>query len=152
MTFPIVCANIVTNNTALNKTINPYHIFPQHNLAVIGVTTDTTPSISQPGPGTTFTDPIETMQSTVNKIYAETNVTRIIAMTHIGYEVDKEMAQKTRGLHLIVGGHSHTPLGDFEGAQGSYPTIETNLDGEEVFVVTAFVLPVPSSVALLILL
>lgn len=79
------------------------------------------------------------MQATIDRIRAETNITRIIAMTHIGYEVDKEMAQKTRGLHLIVGGHSHTPLGDFEGAQGPYPTIETNLDGEEVFVVTALV-------------
>lgn len=106
---------------------------------MIGVTTDTIPSISRPGVGTTFTDPIDTMQATIDKIYASTNVTRIIAMTHIGYEVDKEMAQKTRGLHLIVGGHSHTPLGSFEGAQGPYPTIETNLDGEEVFVVTAFV-------------
>lgn len=43
---------------------------------------------------------------------------------------------------LIVGGHSHTPLGnltDVETSAGDYPTIETNLDGDEVFVVTAYV-------------
>lgn len=42
------------------------------------------------------------------------------------------------GLNVIIGGHSHTPLGNFTGAVGAYPTIETNKDGEEVFVVTAY--------------
>lgn len=37
-----------------------------------------------------------------------------------------------------MGGHSHTPLGDFDGATGPYPTIVNNRDGEEVFVVTAY--------------
>jgi 2',3'-cyclic-nucleotide 2'-phosphodiesterase (5'-nucleotidase family) len=141
LTFPVVCANIVTANTALNKIINPYHIFDQYQLAVIGVTSITIPTTSYPGPGTTFMDPIEVMQATIDNIHATTNVTRIIAMTHVGYDVDKEMAQKTRGLHLIVGGRSHTLLGNFEGAEGPYPTIETNLDGQEVFIVTASVTP-----------
>lgn len=59
-------------------------------------------------------------------------------MTHIGYDKDIELAKKTRGVHLILGGHSHTLLGDMEGAEGKYPTIEKNLDGEEVFIVTAY--------------
>lgn len=41
------------------------------------------------------------------------------------------LAKSTRNVHLIVGGHSHTLLGDFPGAEGPYPTIEHNLDGEE---------------------
>lgn len=139
LTFPTVCANINTNNTALNATIIPYHIFEQHNLAVIGVTTSTIPSISKPGAGTHFLDPIEVVQATVNEIYATTNVTRVIAMTHIGYELDMEMAQKTTGIYMIIGGHSHTLLGDMEGAAGPYPTIKQNLDGEDVFVVTSCV-------------
>ncbi|KAF9000369.1 Metallo-dependent phosphatase [Hymenopellis radicata] len=129
LTFPVVCANIHTNNTALSKALVPYHIFEKHNLAVIGLTTATTPSISNPGAGTTFDDPIAVVQKTVDEIYATTNVTRVIAMTHIGYEVDMEMAQKTRGLYMIVGG---------TGAAGKYPTIMRNLDGEEVFVVTSY--------------
>ncbi|KAF9023510.1 5'-nucleotidase [Hymenopellis radicata] len=138
LTFPTVCANINTNNTALNATIVPYHIFEQHNLAVIAVTTSTIPSISKPGAGTHFLDPIEVAQATVNEIYATTNVTRVIAMTHIGYELDMEMAQKTTGIYMIIGGHSHTLLGDMEGAAGAYPTIKQNLDGEDVFVVTSY--------------
>jgi 2',3'-cyclic-nucleotide 2'-phosphodiesterase (5'-nucleotidase family) len=38
----------------------------------------------------------------------------------------------------MIGGHSHTLLGHFPEALGPYPTIETNLDGEEVFIVTAW--------------
>jgi 2',3'-cyclic-nucleotide 2'-phosphodiesterase (5'-nucleotidase family) len=39
---------------------------------------------------------------------------------------------------LIVGGHSHTLLGNFTGSMGPYPTIAQNLDNEEVFVVTSY--------------
>ncbi|KIV90644.1 hypothetical protein PV10_07927 [Exophiala mesophila] len=138
LTFPIVSANIQSNHPVLNQTIKPFHIFEDKGLAVIGVTTETTPSISSPGRGTVFTDAIEAVQNTVNFIYNTTNVTRIAALTHIGYDEDQKLAESTTGLHLIIGGHSHTPLGDFEIAEGPYPTIVDNADGDEVFIVTAY--------------
>jgi hypothetical protein len=49
--------------------------------------------------------------------------TKIIAVTHIGYDVDKLLGEQTRGIYLVVGGHSHTLLGDMAGAEGPYPTI-----------------------------
>jgi len=120
------------------KFIQPYKIFEKYDLAVIGVTTETTPGISSPGPGTKFLNVTATIQETIDFIRKEKLATRIVAMTHIGYDEDKKLAQNTKGLYLIIGGHSHTPLGNFTGAQGPYPTIEKNLDGEEVFVVTAY--------------
>ncbi|KAK3356413.1 Metallo-dependent phosphatase-like protein [Lasiosphaeria hispida] len=138
LTFPIVSANVFSDNEKLNKTIKPFHIYDKYQLAVIGVTTETTPSISKPGPGTIFTDPIKAVQDTIDLIRSTTNITRIAAITHIGYEEDQRLARETTGLHLIMGGHSHTPLGDFEGAEGPYPTIIKNKDGDEVFVVTAW--------------
>ena len=130
LTFPVVCANIQTNHSAINSSVIPYHIFKKHDLAVIGVTTDSAfcchliydrsshtslaiPSISNPGPGTTFQDPIavvqvhfslyptnpaadDGLQATVDHIKATENITRIIAMTHIGYDKDIELAQKTK--------------------------------------------------------
>lgn len=138
LTFPIVSANIVSDNEKLNKTIKPYHIFEEYELAVIGVTTEEVPSISSPGEGTTFSDPIEAVQNTIDLIKSTTDIKRIAAITHIGYDVDIKLAQETSGLFLIMGGHSHTLLGDMEGAEGKYPTIETNKDGDEVFIVTAY--------------
>ena len=138
LTFPIISANIQSDNPKLNKTIKPYHIYPQYQLAVIGVTTETTPDISSPGDGTTFSNAIEAVQNTVNLIRSTTNITRIAAITHIGYEEDQKLAEQTTGLHLIMGGHSHTLLGDMKGAAGPYPTIKKNKDGDEVFIVTAY--------------
>ncbi|KAJ6500851.1 Metallo-dependent phosphatase-like protein [Mycena sanguinolenta] len=138
LTMPIVCANVDSQDKSINSTVKPYHIFPQYKLAVVAVTTDTIPAISNSDDTTTFADPTETIQYWVDYVYAHEDVERVIAMTHIGYDVDISMARNTRGIHLIIGGHSHTLLGDMAGAAGPYPTIETNLDGEEVFVVTAY--------------
>lgn len=125
----------------------PYVIFKNHSLAVISVTTETTPHISNPGKGTLFEDPGTAIQRTVDLVKAKENVTRIVALTHIGYDEDIKLAQKTKGIHLIIGGHSHTLLGSMSGSQGNYPTVALNEDGDEVFIVTAYVshykLPTP---------
>lgn len=138
LTFPIVSANIHSDNEGLNKTIKPYHIFQDKGIAIIGVTTEDTPNISSPGDGTTFSDAVEAVQNAIDEIKATTNITRIAAITHIGYDKDQELAESTTGLQLIMGGHSHTLLGDMEDAEGKYPTITKNKDGEEVFIVTAY--------------
>lgn len=78
------------------------------------------------------------MQGAIDEIKSTTNITRIAAITHIGYDKDQELAKATKGLQLIMGGHSHTLLGDMEDAEGKYPTIVDNADGDEVFIVTAY--------------
>ncbi|KAF4952524.1 hypothetical protein FSARC_12622 [Fusarium sarcochroum] len=138
LTFPVVSCNVKSEYKGLNKTIKNYQIFKEHDLAVIGVTTDTTPGISSVGNKTTFLDPITEVQKSVWEIRNKTDIKRIVALTHIGYDVDKELAAKTEGLSLIIGGHSHTPLGDMENAEGKYPTIVENVNGDEVFIVTAY--------------
>lgn len=78
------------------------------------------------------------MQKAIDEIKSTTNITRIAAITHIGYEEDQKLAKATSGLQLIMGGHSHTLLGDMKDAEGKYPTIVENKDGDEVFIVTAY--------------
>lgn len=138
LTFPIVSANIHSDHPVLNKTIKPYHICEDKGIAIIGVTTEDTPRISSPGDGTTFSNPIEAVQNAIDEIKSTTNITRIAAITHIGYDKDQELAERTTGLQLIMGGHSHTLLGDMADAEGKYPTIVKNKDDEEVFIVTAY--------------
>lgn len=48
-----------------------------------------------------------------------------------------DLAAKTRGLDLIVGGHSHSYLGDPKNPlyQGPYPTVVKNLDGDNTLIV-----------------
>lgn len=138
LTFPIVSCNVKSEEPNLNKTIKNYHIFEDYKLAVIGATTITTPSISNVGEGTTFLDPIAEIQKAIYEIRNETDIRRIVALSHLGYDVDQELAAETEGLSLIIGAHSHTLLGDMEDAEGDYPTIVEDLEGDEVFIVTAY--------------
>lgn len=138
LTFPVVSCNVKSEYENLNKTIKNYQIFKEHDLAVIGVTTDTTPSISSVGDKTTFLDPVTEVQRAVWDIRNNTDIKRIVALTHIGYDVDQELAANTEGLSLIIGGHSHTPLGNMSNAEGDYPTIVEDQNGDEVFIVTAY--------------
>ncbi|KAL6814510.1 Metallo-dependent phosphatase [Trichoderma sp. SZMC 28015] len=138
LTFPVVSCNVKSEYADLKSTIKNYHIFEEHDLAVIGATTPTTPTISHVGELTTFLDPVEEVQKAIWEIRNTTDIKRIVALTHIGYDVDQQLAAQTEGLSLIIGGHSHTLLGDMEGAQGKYPTIVDDLAGNEVFIVTSW--------------
>ncbi|ATY61065.1 5'-nucleotidase precursor [Cordyceps militaris CM01] len=138
LTFPVVSCNVKSDYEALNKTVKNYHIFDQHKLAVIGATTETTKGISNVGSGTNFLDVTTEVQKAIWEIRNTTDIRRIVALTHIGYEEDQKLAENTEGLSLIVGGHSHTLIGDMPNAAGKYPTIIKDKSGKEVFVVTSY--------------
>lgn len=115
---------------------------PKHNLSIVAITSVDTPDIAQPGEGTTF-EPYTNIQSVVDGLLdgsiGNGTTTRVIALTHIGFENDVALAKSLRRVSLLVGGHSHTPLGgDPKYSQGEYPTIVKDLDGEDVFIVTAY--------------
>jgi 5'-nucleotidase len=131
LTFPVVSCNVKSTNKDLNETIKNYHIFEKNGVAVVGATTETTPSTANVGKETAFLDAIPEIQNT-------TKINRIVALTHLGYDADQKLAQQTEGLSLIIGGHSHTLLGDMDKAKGKYPTIVKDREGNDVFVVTSY--------------
>ncbi|KAI9227520.1 MAG: Metallo-dependent phosphatase-like protein [Piptocephalis tieghemiana] len=141
--FPVVTSNMnVTKHPRLSKVIRPYHLFPEHGLAVIGFITNTTGYISNSGPDITFPDAIPIVQQHINDI-RDLGYQRIIAVSHNGYKEDQYVASQTSGLDLIVGGHSHTYLSpDLEEknplSKGLYPTRVTGKDGEDTYVVQAY--------------
>ncbi|CAG8506425.1 18614_t:CDS:2 [Dentiscutata erythropus] len=144
LNMPIVCANINTTlNPLLGVNIRPYHIFEEYNLGVIGYITDTTGGISNAGPTLEFYDPIPIVQKYVNEIRAM-GIKRILTVSHNGYEPDKELAAKTYGVAVHIGGHSHTLLSndttskDYHLALGPYPTTVKNAIGEDTLIVQAY--------------
>lgn len=56
---------------------------------------------------------IDTMDESINDVQKEVDefhkqgINKIILLSHLGYKLDKEMAQKTSGVDIIIGGHSH---------------------------------------------
>lgn len=56
-----------------------------------------------------FEDEITALQIQVDKL-TTLGVNKIIALGHSGFTVDKSIAQKVRGVDVVVGGHTNTFL------------------------------------------
>ncbi|KAL7747617.1 hypothetical protein RI367_007058 [Sorochytrium milnesiophthora] len=142
LNFPVISSNMKINVPELAKVVHPYTVLTKYGsrLGVIGFITNTTGDITSVGNEVTFLNPIDTVQATVDHLRNDLNVDRIIAVSHNGYFDDIWLAQRTRGLSLIVGGHSHSLLLKnltAPGVVGPYPTAVTNLDGNTTYVVQA---------------
>jgi len=104
-------------------------------IGVIGATTEDTPEIASVG-DVKFESVTEYVKGAVGAL-TDAGVNKIIVLSHIGYGIDQELAKAVSGIDLIVGGHTHTFLGDVPGSVGPYPTLVKNPDGVDVPVVTA---------------
>lgn len=91
---------------------------------------------SRPLASTQFNDEAASAQKAIDELKAQ-GVRHIVALTHQGYDADKAMAAKLTDVDAIIGGDSHSLLGDFKAvgiatSSGSYPTVVTNKNGETV--------------------
>lgn len=138
--FPVLAANIdASAQVSLTGLIEPYSVIEVggQSIGVFGLTTPDTTFISSPGPDVTFADATATAQATVAALQGM-GVNKIVALTHLGYDPDLALAAAVDGIDVIVGGHSHTPLGPMPNPLGDYPTVVASPNGDPVLVVTAF--------------
>lgn len=138
--FPVLSANIdASAQVSLTGLIEPYTVLEVggESVGVFGLTTEDTSYISSPGPDVIFNNVTTSAQATVDTLRGM-GVDKIVALTHIGYLEDQTLAAAVSGIDVIVGGHSHTPLGDMPNAQGDYPTVITSPAGEPVLIVSAW--------------
>jgi 5'-nucleotidase len=142
--FPVVCANVdVSADKSLSSLIKPYAIknVDKARIGLIGLITPDTPYISSPGKTVVFKDPVESAQKYVKELEAQ-GVNKIVVLSHMGYENDKVLASKVAGIDVIIGGHSHSLLGDFKDfgktADGPYPTAVKAPDGNDVLIATSW--------------
>ena len=141
LTFPVVNSNIdlATAPPLAKAGVKPYAIFPKYNLGIIGFITNTTGFITKSASNVTFQNPVEPVQAAIDELHSK-GIKRIICLSHNGYKDDQYLAQNTRGISIIVGGHSHSLLlkdQTVPGVVGPYPTQVTNLDGQDTWVVQA---------------
>ena len=81
-------------------------------VAVMGLVLEDMPEIASHTGQVRFAQEIATAQQTVNTL-KEQGVKYIVALTHLGLDRDQRLAEKVNGIDVIVGGHSHSLLGDF---------------------------------------
>ncbi|XP_021248689.1 5'-nucleotidase [Numida meleagris] len=145
--FTILSANIKGKTPLGNemmKYVHPFKIIhiDSEKIGIVGYTTKETSFLSQPGNDVIFEDEIEALQVQVNKLTAM-GVNKIIALGHSGFTVDKNIAQKVKGVDVVIGGHSNTFLytgtpPSTEQPAGPYPFMVDSDDGRKVPVVQAY--------------
>jgi len=138
--FPVVSANITFADTSLANAVSPYVVLDVAGqmLGVIGLTTADTPEIASPGAGTIFSsDLVGAVESAVAEL-TEQGVNKIIALTHVGIDVDQSVLAQLNGVDVVIGGHSHTLLSNtYSAAAAEYPIEAETAAGEPIIYVQA---------------
>lgn len=80
-----------------------------YTIGFLGVLTEETVTLSSPGDGVTFTPVQEAAAGAVADLEAE-GADVIIALTHLTFAQDRELARAVSGIDLILGGHDHDPI------------------------------------------
>ncbi|MTD99666.1 multifunctional 2',3'-cyclic-nucleotide 2'-phosphodiesterase/5'-nucleotidase/3'-nucleotidase [Paracoccus sp. YIM 132242] len=138
--FPVVSGNLdLSQSNVLNGKVENVITLDVggEKIGIVSALAMDTPETASPGPSVIFQDDIESLKADVQEL-TDAGVDKIIALTHVGYGRDQVFAKEVPGLDAIVGGHSHTLLGDMEDAEGPYPTMVAGPDGAEVPVATAY--------------
>jgi 5'-nucleotidase/UDP-sugar diphosphatase len=111
--FPFLSANIKTGKDQYLQGVKPYTIVRRKNLniAVIGVITPDLPYLSRPDSTAKMIvqNPEDILPGIIKKAKEE-GANIVIVLSHLGIEADKELAKRVLGIHVIVGGHSHTAV------------------------------------------
>lgn len=137
--FPVLSANItVAAGNPLAGLIKPRTIIEKDGkkIGIFSLTPEDTGVLSNAGSGITFTSAIEAARQQVAALKAEGAFT-IIALTHVGINVDRQIAREVGGMSMIIGGHSHTPMRPMNKVDfPPYPELIAGPDGKPVVVVT----------------
>ncbi|MFB3161517.1 5'-nucleotidase C-terminal domain-containing protein [Neobacillus sp. 179-J 1A1 HS] len=123
--FPIVSSNVNMAqdadlgplfNTSIGGTNEEGEIFPAiikevdgEEVGIFGLTTEDTAFLANPGDNIVFENAVEKAKQTIEMLEAQ-GVDKIIALSHLGYQPDLDLAEQVDGIDVIVGGHSHTKL------------------------------------------
>ena len=133
--FPFLCANYDFSDTQLNGQFKPFKIFNKGGIKIgvfgIGIELDgLVPKTLYNN--TIYSNPIEKSNYFANHLKHDLNCDLIICLSHLGFKYrnkkisDLILAEKTKNIDLIIGGHTHTFL--------NKPILKQNSDQKEVLI------------------
>lgn len=137
---PVLAANLTLPPVPGGKPLTrPWIVVERQGrkIGIVGLVNGETPSLASPCKEAVF-GPAETaLREAVASLRAQ-GVNIIIALTHLGLNVDCELAGRVDGVDVFVGGHTHSLLSNTNPkAVGPYPIVKHSPSGEPVLVVTA---------------
>lgn len=135
--FNFLSANYDFKNTVLDTHVKPYKVYKKGGIriGVFGLGIELQGLVDKRlYKETVYLDPIEIAQDMSRVLKIEEKCDLVICLSHLGYFYrnytqkvsDLNLAKETKGIDLIIGGHTHTFL--------PKPTIEKNIEGKNVLV------------------
>ncbi len=135
--FDFVSANYDFKNTILNDIVKPYKIITKDGIkiGIFGLGIELNGLVDKKlYKETIYNNPIEVAQDMSRILKEEKKCDLVICLSHLGFKYKNEpnkpsdivLAQKTKNIDLIIGGHTHTFL--------EKPVIEKNSEGKEVLI------------------
>lgn len=135
--FDFVSANYDFKNTILDGIIKPYKIFKKDGIkiGVFGLGVELEGLVDKKNyKETVYLNPLEKATEMADLLKNREKCDLVICLSHLGFKYKEEpekfcdilLAQKTKNIDLIIGGHTHTFL--------SKPVTEKNLDGKQVII------------------
>ena len=133
--FPFVCANYDFSKTILKNSFKPYKIFLKDGvkIGVFGIGVELNGLVPKElYKETKYLDPVVEANKISDKLKNKIGCDLIVCLSHLGlmYNSNKVsdlvIAQKSKHIDLIIGGHTHSFL--------EKPILETNLDGKKVII------------------
>ena len=133
--FPFVCANYDFSRTILKNSFKPYKIFLKDGIkiGVFGIGVELNGLVPKElYKETKYLDPLIEANKISDKLKNKMGCDLIVCLSHLGlmYNSNKVsdlvIAQKSKNIDLIIGGHTHSFL--------EKPILETNLDGKKVII------------------
>jgi len=133
--FQFLCANYDFSKTILKNSFKPYKIFLKDGIkiGVFGIGVELNGLVPKElYKETKYLDPLFEANKISDKLKNKMGCDLIVCLSHLGlmYNSNKVsdlvIAQKSKNIDLIIGGHTHSFL--------EKPILETNLDGEKVII------------------
>lgn len=129
--FPILCSNYDFTGTPLDGIVKPYMILKRKGLriGVFALDPELQGLVFTKNYGNTkFLDPIACANKWAKFLKEDKKCDVVILISHLGWDIDgvddKEVVAASRGIDLVLGGHSHTLFKRLEYVR--------NLDGQMV--------------------
>lgn len=114
LNFPIVCSNYDFTGTELADIVKPYVILQRKGLkiGVFALCVQPKDLVDSKNYGTIeYLDPVKTANEMVSLLKAK-KCDMIVCLSHLGWNIggedDAYMIERTSGIDLVLGGHSHS--------------------------------------------
>ena len=127
----VVCSNLDLSPFGLSKYVKPYVVLEKAGMKIgfIGLESYLLTNVSRTiSSRIQQLDDVECTNKWAAYLRDEQKCDMVILLSHIGYDQDHDLVPQTRGLDIVIGGHSHTFVDGFDYVKDA--------DGKKVPIIT----------------